>query len=113
MRDCTNMPRYLIVRAVVMTCLCNIQPMLPVSSCVRNQTSIGCSMWHVLSAADRAVHAVPRWTDAALPRRLSVRIQDAGWLWSGGFALDTPGDIFVNIRHRSDPHVSMDPLPAY
>lgn len=42
-----------------------------------------------------------RWTDAALPRRLSVRIQDAGWLWSGGFALDTPGDIFVNIRHRS------------
>ena len=34
------------------------------------------------------------------------RIQDAGWLWSGGFALDTPGDIFVNIRHRSDslPH---------
>ena len=31
-----------------------------------------------------------------------MRIQDAGWLWSGGFALDTPGDIFVNIRHRSD-----------
>ena len=45
-----------------------------------------------------------RWTDAALPRRLSVRIQDAGWLWSGGFALDTPGDIFVNIRHRFGPH---------
>ena len=41
-----------------------------------------------------------RWTDAALPPRLSVRIQDAGWLWSGGFALDAPGDIFVNIRHR-------------
>ena len=37
-----------------------------------------------------------------LCRRLSVRIQDAGWLWSGGFSPDTPGDIFVNIRHRSD-----------
>ena len=51
-----------------------------------------------------------RWTDAGLPRRLSVRIQDAGWLWSGGFALDTPGDIFVNIRHRSGLRRLLDAL---
>ena len=29
--------------------------------------------------------------------------QEAGWLWSGGVALDTPGDQFVKIRHRSAP----------
>jgi len=29
-----------------------------------------------------------------------VRVQEAGWLWSGGVALDTPGDLFVKIRHR-------------
>ena len=26
--------------------------------------------------------------------------QEAGWLWSGGVALNTPGDQFVKIRHR-------------
>ena len=42
-----------------------------------------------------------RWTDASLPKRLCVRVQEAGWLWSGGVALDSPGDLFVKIRHRS------------
>jgi len=27
-------------------------------------------------------------------------VQEAGWLWSGGFSLDVPGDLFVKIRHR-------------
>lgn len=46
-----------------------------------------------------AVCAV-RWTDAGLPPRLCVRVQEAGWMWSGGFLLDVPGDLFVKIRHR-------------
>eukprot|EP00887_Chlorella_sp_A99_P007395 scaffold2.g7395.t1 len=41
-----------------------------------------------------------RWADGARPRRLCVRVQEAGWLWSGGFELETPGDVFVKIRHR-------------
>ncbi len=41
-----------------------------------------------------------RWTDSALPKRLCLRVQEAGWLWSGGIALDSPGDLFVKIRHR-------------
>jgi hypothetical protein len=41
-----------------------------------------------------------RWADALRPPRLCVRVQEAGWLWSGGFLLDTPGDLFVKIRHR-------------
>jgi len=44
----------------------------------------------------RALH----WPDAGRPLRLCVRVQEAGWLWSGGVALDTPGDLFVKIRHR-------------
>lgn len=40
------------------------------------------------------------WSNATLPPRLCVRVQEAGWLWSGGFSLDVPGDIFVKIRHR-------------
>ena len=50
----------------------------------------------VLTGGVRAV----RWTDDSLPPRLCVRVQEAGWLWSGGFQLDAPGDIFVKIRHR-------------
>ncbi len=41
------------------------------------------------------------WADAGLPKRLCLRLQEAGWLWSGGVALDSPGDLFVKIRHRS------------
>ena len=38
-------------------------------------------------------------------------VQEAGWLWSGGVALDTPGDQFVKIRHRcACPSVSMPSL---
>lgn len=39
-----------------------------------------------------------RWADALRPLRLCVRVQEAGWLWSGGFQLDTPGDLFIKIR---------------
>ncbi|KAL6783764.1 hypothetical protein ACKKBF_B05705 [Auxenochlorella protothecoides x Auxenochlorella symbiontica] len=41
-----------------------------------------------------------RWADAGLPLRLCVRLQEAGWLWSGGFGLDSPGDTFIKVRHR-------------
>ena len=39
-----------------------------------------------------------RCADAQRALRLCVRVQEAGWLWSGGFALDTPGDLFIKIR---------------
>ena len=35
-----------------------------------------------------------------VPHQLCVRIQEAGWLWSGAFLPDAPGDLFVKIRHR-------------
>jgi hypothetical protein len=41
-----------------------------------------------------------RWMDYSMPSRLCVRVQEAGWLWSGGFSLDREGDFFVKIRHR-------------
>ena len=41
-----------------------------------------------------------RWADASRPLRLSMRVQGAGWQWSGGAILDSPGDTFVKIRHR-------------
>ena len=47
----------------------------------------------------RALH----WADAGRPLRLCLRVQEAGWLWSGGIALDTPGDLFVKIRHKCGP----------
>jgi hypothetical protein len=47
-----------------------------------------------------AWRAQVRWTDGALPKRLCLRVQEAGWLWSGGLALNSPGDLFVKIRHR-------------
>lgn len=40
------------------------------------------------------------WPDAGRPPRLCLRMQEAGWLWSGGLGLDTPGDYFVKIRHK-------------
>jgi hypothetical protein len=39
-----------------------------------------------------------RWSDAQRALRLCVRVQEAGWLWSGGFQLDSPGDMFIKIR---------------
>lgn len=44
----------------------------------------------------RAIH----WPDTSRPLRLCARMQEAGWLWSGGLALDSPGDYFVKIRHK-------------
>lgn len=41
-----------------------------------------------------------QWTDSGLPRKLCVRILEAGWLWSGGFSLEHAGDIFLKLRHR-------------
>ncbi len=41
------------------------------------------------------------WSDAARPLLLCMRVQEAGWLWSGGVSLEGPGDQFVKIRHRS------------
>ncbi|PSC70464.1 Methionine gamma-lyase isoform A [Micractinium conductrix] len=41
-----------------------------------------------------------RWADMLRPPRLCVRVQEAGWMWSGGFELDSPGDLFIKIRHR-------------
>ena len=52
----------------------------------------------LLAGAARAVH----WPDVTRRNlRLCLRLHEAGWQWSGGFALDTPGDLFVKIRHRS------------
>jgi hypothetical protein len=39
-----------------------------------------------------------RCADASRALRLCVRVQEAGWMWSGGFALDAPGDLFIKIR---------------
>lgn len=41
-----------------------------------------------------------RWPDTGKALRLCIRLQEAGWLWSGGLALDSPGDFFVKIRHK-------------
>ena len=48
------------------------------------------------SGVRRNIH----WPDASRPLRLNVRVQEAGWLWSGGIFLGSPGDTFVKIRHR-------------
>lgn len=53
---------------------------------------------NLLAGAARAVH----WSDITQKDlRLCLRLQETGQQWSGGFALDTPGDLFVKIRHRS------------
>ena len=44
----------------------------------------------------RAVH----WIDSSKALRMCIRMQEAGWLWSGGLSLNTPGDFFVKIRHK-------------
>lgn len=41
-----------------------------------------------------------QWLDARRPLRLNLRIKEAGWLWSGGISLESPGDMFVKVRHR-------------
>lgn len=52
----------------------------------------------LLAGAARAVH----WPNVYKPKlQLCLRLHAAGWQWSGGFAVDTPGDLFVKIRHRS------------
>lgn len=51
----------------------------------------------LLAGAARAVH----WPNVYKPKlQLCLRLHAAGWQWSGGFAVDTPGDLFVKIRHR-------------
>lgn len=42
------------------------------------------------------------WADVGLPLRVQLRIQDPGWSWSGGVALEElgPGDLFVKVRQR-------------
>ena len=45
-------------------------------------------------------YSAVKWTDVGLPRKLSVRIQEPGWMWSGGFSLDNAGDMFLKLRHR-------------
>lgn len=41
-----------------------------------------------------------QWPDARRPLRLNIRIKESGWLWSGGISLESPGDMFVKVRHR-------------
>lgn len=48
----------------------------------------------------RQVPAALMWPQAGLPKALSVRVREAGWLWSGAIPLDAPGDQFCKIRHR-------------
>lgn len=42
----------------------------------------------------------PRGASQQPPARVSMRLQEAGWLWSGGTRLDVPGSQFVKLRHR-------------
>eukprot|EP01025_Chloroclados_australasicus_P036630 TRINITY_DN37331_c0_g1_i1.p1 TRINITY_DN37331_c0_g1~~TRINITY_DN37331_c0_g1_i1.p1 ORF type:complete len:1661 (+),score=111.99 TRINITY_DN37331_c0_g1_i1:654-4985(+) len=44
------------------------------------------------------------WADMELDNQLTVRIQGAGWMWSGGFSLEKAGDFFVKIRQRDAGH---------
>lgn len=54
----------------------------------------------LLAGGARAVH----WPNVYKPKlQLCLRLHAAGWQWSGGFAVDTPGDLFVKIRHRFAP----------
>ncbi len=48
----------------------------------------------------RQVPAALHWPDMQKPLALSLRVREAGWLWSGAIGLDTPGDQFCKIRHR-------------
>lgn len=64
---------------------------------LRQQGTVGAS--RTLGAGERrAVH----WPDASGPLTLNVRIQQPGWSWSGGIALDNPasGDLIAKVRQR-------------
>ena len=51
----------------------------------------------LLAGGARAVH----WPNVYKPKlQLCLRLHAAGWQWSGAFAVDSPGDLFVKIRHR-------------
>lgn len=52
--------------------------------------------WLSLLLAERAdaSAAAPLIASGPAP----AQAQEAGWLWSGGFELDTPGDMFIKIR---------------
>lgn len=41
------------------------------------------------------------WADARLPLKLQLRAAEPGWSWSGGVALDAPGESILKMRHRS------------
>ena len=45
-------------------------------------------------------YSAVQWVNVNLARKLSVRIQEAGWMWSGGFSLEHAGDVFLKLRHR-------------
>jgi len=45
-------------------------------------------------------YSAVQWVNINLSRKLSVRIQEAGWMWSGGFSLEHAGDVFLKLRHR-------------
>ncbi|KAK3265643.1 hypothetical protein CYMTET_25689, partial [Cymbomonas tetramitiformis] len=48
------------------------------------------------SGARRALH----WPCKKAARLLSVRYDEGGWDWSGGFSVETPGESLVKMRHR-------------
>lgn len=48
------------------------------------------------------------WEDASLPHpRLCFRVEESGWLWSGGVSLASVGDQLVKIRHRDQHRMTM------
>ncbi len=64
----------------------------------------------LLSAEDRWVPLGPglrrpvHWPDAAAPLRLSLRISEPGWSWSGSVDVGSgvPGDLFVKVGKKQD-----------
>ena len=86
-------------------CVGAVTPKRTLSSLPVQATSVERDL---LAGAARAVH----WPNVYKPKlQLCLRLHAAGWQWSGGFALDTPGDLFVKIRHRLAPH-SQPAAPA-
>lgn len=49
----------------------------------------------VAVAWDRCPPAGQAWTPC-----VAVRVQEASWDWSSSFRIDSPGDVFVKLRHR-------------
>ncbi|KAK2078489.1 hypothetical protein QBZ16_003329 [Prototheca wickerhamii] len=75
-------PRYLLVNAL--------------SAAVQYRQQGTSLEWELPAGASCPV----RFADGGAPLRLCVRLREAGWLWSGGFGLDSPGDTFIKVRHR-------------